>query len=189
MPSKIELKVREMDDKSRTVAEGARNISHTLKIPSSTSEKYISAKRHGFDTCKEYEDDLAMKRGYRSQVDYVTVREIIRSKLKPLEELGIMVLPFIPEEMHLQSDDHTQTIQDEDLVQRLLSAPILTEREKTVIELYYFQCKTFEEIKIEIPNMPGFDTLSRERVHQIKNDALKKIRYYAENHGMSSSFI
>ena len=51
----------------------------------------------------------------------------------------------------------------------------LSEREQTILRLIYKEGKSLREVGLEFPDKSG-RPLSKERVHQIKDGALKKLR-------------
>ncbi len=70
MTSELEIKVREMDDESRTISENARLIADKLNIINKGHLKNILfAKRRGFNSLKEYYIRNFKRRGFNKFMD------------------------------------------------------------------------------------------------------------------------
>lgn len=66
---KYEQKVRSMDDESLTVSAAAREIAAKIGLQEITCQGYIYAKRAGYNSTREYRDELARAQGFRSYAE------------------------------------------------------------------------------------------------------------------------
>jgi RNA polymerase sigma factor (sigma-70 family) len=150
MPSNLEIWVRTLDDDSYSIDDQAYKISQDLGEIYGKIRKFIAAKREGFP----YAQYPAIQELMKAQ-ELPSIQEESKDKILYLEDL--------PQETYEQSTN----ILREKLLEILNDG--FTEREKEVIIRQHCFGMNNEEIREE------FD-VSRERIRQIGNKALRKLR-------------
>ena len=74
MASKLEQKVRELDNEDERICQSAKRIAGALNKKVQAIHKIIIAKRHGFHDIASYYDYLSRKKGFKNFPEYRTFR-------------------------------------------------------------------------------------------------------------------
>lgn len=159
----------ELDDSSMSHRESVSRFckmfpDYSLK----TLSMYVTSARMGYKTFNEYQEFLALRKGFKSRTKYAQKE---RYKEQDLFEMKIELFP--PHKIDLLAYSSSDLI--EDIEKREISGLInksllsLSERERQIIEQKYFYQKTFAEISEDF-------NVSIDRIRQIHNKSINKIR-------------
>lgn len=168
-----------MDDPNKKIDEIAKVISSSLGINTSTCHNIIAIKRKGFESTLAYLNWFARKKGFKSFSKYQTFREFMRepNKYKSTHyetrqdkfEKSLVILPneeLDKAEHFPDRPNEEKSYEQTKYISRLLD--FLPKKQQSVIKKYFYESKTLEEIGKEM-------NMTRQRAHQIKNEALKKL--------------
>ncbi len=162
MVSKLEQKIRELDNLDETITKNADNISKKLGVSANTVINYLSAKRRGFKSSLAYKEHIYQRVGFIDNHEYNRYlysksrgysNNLEDFKLKNRKEKQINYLD--PKELdRLESDKQVSVIESEQkeeenqelksLLELILAR--LDQREQRVIKFRFFEGQTLEKI-------------------------------------------
>jgi hypothetical protein len=196
MVSELELKVRAMDDESKSVWRKAKEIAELIGVNAGTANVYLTVKRKGYGSLEEYNDHRAQKNGLGTGGRLCHAERLVkRGQFDSLEDVkahlirrGILmenVGQYIIESVKSNGDYSLEGINKEwerkEEINRIINGK-LNEKEKKVIRGLFLEEKTSVEIMKDL-------SLTRVRVYQIRNEALEKLGLGAKASGLYDLYV
>lgn len=144
MTSSRELQVRILDDPKKSLEQNAKDISAKVGLKQSTCRNYLCAERNGYESCEEYFQSLASKRGGSSKNEYRGYVSLRKKFEDSMIQFGLPILftenPCNPLEQIMKEEIQEKLIQKLKKVYRTLS------KKKRGAIKWTLKGKTFEEI-------------------------------------------
>lgn len=202
MVSKLEQKIRELDNPNETITKNAENISKELGVRTNTVINYLSAKRRGFKSSLAYKEYIYQRIGFIDNHEYSRYlysrsrgysNNLEEFKLKNREEKHIDYLD--PRELDkLKSDKPISEIESQQkeesnqeiksLLESLISK--LGQIEQRVIEFRFYRGETLEEIG----DWLGLKAKNkRQRAKHIEAQALVNLYRLAKQSGLYDLYV